>query len=253
MGPLPSGSVGPATPRPAFAEERKRDQLRLGVEQGDVGEIGRERVLEQAAREVDEGVDAGLSYERLADPAHRLELSLMPNRLADVDQEALEMLEPGVLVGHDDDLVPHPERTAVRVDDPVAERGATAAIRECRGAFGQDSLPVIRMDEACEEGVFEPLFGRETEHRLDLRAHIGEGRELAGPIGVERQRQVLDHPPEGVGLSLLRARLVVGPVSWRTHERVSVRGRSRGCNGENARLGTRTVRRPSEQRLHEFL
>ena len=58
VGPSPSGQRRPRVPSPSLAEEGKRDRLLVGVEQRDVGQIGREHLLEQGAREVDERIDA---------------------------------------------------------------------------------------------------------------------------------------------------------------------------------------------------
>ncbi len=69
----------PRHPGSFLAEERERDRLRFRVEQRDVGDIGGERVLEQVAREIDQRVHLQLCGQRLADPAHRLELALAPN------------------------------------------------------------------------------------------------------------------------------------------------------------------------------
>ena len=101
-------------------------------------------------------------------------------------------------------LVAPPQDSSLPVQDAVL--GSEAGLRLARLAeVAQHAFSILRVESTHPHvGFREPLAGRETGHREQLRAHIRAAAGLVGPGHVRERRDLLDQGAIAVG----RVRLV---------------------------------------------
>ena len=130
-------------------------------------------------------------------PVERI-LQLFP--VGDVEQKAVMGHRPTRLVPHHARLVEEPADTPVARDHSVFHREQIARLARAP-VLGEDAFPVVRMDDLQEVlWVRSPLFGRVSEHGLELRAHVDVGADVVEPVDVDRDRDLLDQRAERGGV-----------------------------------------------------
>ena len=167
--------------------------------------------------------------------------------VGDVGEVALQEERAVLLVAHGHRLVAHPDRGAVRRDQPVLHPEVLAQLVRARD-LGENALAILRVQARGVEVAVgaEPVGDREAEHRLDLRAHVARPHRHPRVVDVRRDRQLLD---ERAVLRLGLAHALVALVALRDvaqrdreEERAGdVDARDRELGGERAQVGADRV------------
>ena len=115
--------------------------------------------------------------------------------LAHVEQVALDVERPAVVVAHRHRFVVHPNDPAVSREHPVLAAQRSGARGRGRD-LGRDALAVVLVHELEEQvGLGEPFVGRIAEDHTDLRTDVQRRLALAQRVQVGDRRQMLGEGP----------------------------------------------------------
>ena len=118
----------------------------------------------------------------------RLRLALR----CDVEQVALQVERPSVVVEDDHTLIANPDDVAVAIDQPVLETQRIVGPMRPR-MCSQHPLAVIRVQHANEQvRRRQPLLRRIAEKSFDLRAREDVGARLVESVDVDHEWKLLD-------------------------------------------------------------
>ena len=156
------------------------------------------------------------------------ELPQLVLRLAlarDVEEVALEVERPSVLVHHDDALVAEMDDAPVARDEPVLE--AERLVRLVRvHVRGEHAVAILRVEEAREELRFgRPVLDAVAQDRLDLPAREDVGADRVDLVEIDDEGELLDQravAPDG----LVRRQVVVARAERKRGRRHTSRNRS---------------------------